>query len=66
MLKAPFGRIKPLLDFEEIRAPALTIGSRAHRLRVALDGELHKMVPPLRYRSRRGALRVLAPRLRGV
>ncbi|HEX2115140.1 MAG TPA: diacylglycerol kinase family protein [Alphaproteobacteria bacterium] len=63
LLKAAFGRMRPLLDFDEIRAEALTIDSRAHRLRVALDGELRKMVPPLRYRSRPGALRVLAPRL---
>jgi diacylglycerol kinase family enzyme len=53
-----------LRDFEEIHAEALTMGSRAHHLRVALDGELHKMAPPLRYRIRRGALRVLVPRLR--
>ena len=64
MLKAAFGRIKPMQDFEEVRASALTISARAHRLRVALDGELHKLVPPLRYRSRRGALRVLVPRVR--
>ena len=39
-------------------------GSGARRLRVALDGELAMMEPPLRYAIRRGALRVLVPRLR--
>jgi diacylglycerol kinase family enzyme len=66
MLKAMLGRLTPLQDFEEIRGEALTIESRARRLRVALDGELHKIAPPLRYRSRRGALRVLVPRLKAA
>jgi diacylglycerol kinase family enzyme len=42
----------------------VVIASRAGRLRVALDGELVKMKPPLRYAIRRGALRVLVPPLR--
>lgn len=62
MLKAMLGRMGPLRDFDTMTAEALTIESRAHRLRVALDGETAKMAPPLRYRIRRGALRVMVPR----
>jgi diacylglycerol kinase family enzyme len=62
MLKALAGRMMAPRDFEEISAESLAIDSRARRLRVALDGEIEKMAPPLRYRIRRGALRVLAPR----
>jgi diacylglycerol kinase family enzyme len=62
MLKAVFGSMGPLHDLETVTAAALTIDSRAHRLRVALDGEIAKMAPPLRYRIRRGALRVIVPR----
>jgi diacylglycerol kinase family enzyme len=40
---------------------ALEIQSRASRLRVALDGEVTILEPPLRYRTRPRALRVFAP-----
>lgn len=39
----------------------LVIGSRRDRLTVALDGEVDAIETPLRYRSRPGALTVLAP-----
>ena len=61
MVKAVFGRLKPAQDFELIRTAAIEIKSRSSRLRVAADGELEKMKPPLRYRIRPHALRVLAP-----
>ena len=48
-------------DFLSIEAPSLTIETRRRRLRVALDGEVTRMRPPLHYRIRPGALRVLAP-----
>jgi diacylglycerol kinase family enzyme len=64
MLKAMIGRMGPLRDLEAMTAETLTIDSRARRLRVALDGEIAKMAPPLRYRIRRGALRVIVPRTR--
>lgn len=59
--KAVLGRMARARDFEEFSAAALTIDSRARRLRVALDGELVKMEPPLRIAIRPGALRVLVP-----
>jgi diacylglycerol kinase family enzyme len=64
MLKAMLGRMTPRADFEELRAETVEIGSRARRLRVALDGELVQMQPPLRYAIRRAALRVLVPCVR--
>jgi diacylglycerol kinase family enzyme len=62
MLKAVVGHMGPLRDLDAITADSLTIDSRARRLRVALDGEIAKIAPPLRYRIRRGALRVIVPR----
>jgi diacylglycerol kinase family enzyme len=61
MAKAVLGRLKPAQDFELIRSAEIEIHSRARRLRVAVDGELEKMRPPLRYRIRPHALRVLVP-----
>lgn len=63
MLRAVLGRMLRRRDFEEIRASELVLDSRARRLRVAVDGELVKMAPPLRCAIRRGALRVLVPRV---
>lgn len=63
MVKAVFGRLKPAQDFEMIRTADIEINSRSSRLRVAADGELEKMKPPLRYRIRPHALRVLVPAL---
>jgi diacylglycerol kinase family enzyme len=39
----------------------LQVRSKTSRLPVALDGEVEVMRPPLRYRSRLGALRVIVP-----
>ena len=62
LLKAMFGRAKQSGDFEIVPATELWIGlSRTHRLRVAADGEVRKMVTPLHYRVRAGALRVVVP-----
>jgi diacylglycerol kinase family enzyme len=64
MLKAMTGHVTTLSDLDAVNAESLTIGSRARRLRVALDGEIEKMAPPLRFRIRPGALRVMVPRAR--
>ncbi len=47
------------LDVSELTD--LRVDSHASRIRVALDGETGWMEPPLRYRSRPDALKVLAP-----
>src|SRR5437763_1072844 len=59
-LRAPFGRLNQARDFDTLTAAELSIETRRKRLRVALDGEVTRLVPPLHFRSRPGALRVLA------
>lgn len=41
--------------------PEVVVDARKRALRVALDGEVVEMRPPLRYRVRPGGLRILAP-----
>jgi diacylglycerol kinase family enzyme len=60
-LRTVFGRVDQARDFEALQADAVEIRMRASRVPVALDGEVATMRPPLRYRIRAGALRVLAP-----
>jgi diacylglycerol kinase family enzyme len=61
LLRAALGRLDQDSDFETRRLRELTIHSRRHRLSVSLDGEVAVLHPPLRYRSRPRALRVLVP-----
>jgi diacylglycerol kinase family enzyme len=48
-------------DFDVLQAGGFEIDTHRARLRVATDGEVTVMAPPLRYRSRPGALEVLVP-----
>jgi diacylglycerol kinase family enzyme len=61
ILRAAFGRLEQSRDFERHCLAELTIDSRRRRLRVSFDGEIARLRPPIHYRSRPGALRVLAP-----
>ncbi|MDQ6707026.1 MAG: hypothetical protein M3Z85_13755, partial [Acidobacteriota bacterium] len=54
-------RTKENRDFDVLRPTEFRIESRRRFLRVALDGEVHRMKTPLIYRIRPGALRVLVP-----
>jgi diacylglycerol kinase family enzyme len=56
------GRLDPTRDIERFELDELTITSHAARLRVALDGEVGSMHPPLHYRSLPGALQVIVPK----
>jgi diacylglycerol kinase family enzyme len=56
-----FGKVSQARDVERFRLSDLEVRSKTSRLPVALDGEVHIMRPPLHYRSRRGALRVMVP-----
>ena len=47
---------------QEHRATRVTISRRRRRMRVMNDGEVFRLDPPLEYRIRPGALRVMAPR----
>lgn len=60
-LRALFGGLRQEKDFLGLCTKEVWIGTRHKRVRVALDGELLVMEPPLHYRVRARALRVLAP-----
>jgi diacylglycerol kinase family enzyme len=60
-VRAVLGRLEPGCDFTLARLEGVEIRARRHRLRVALDGESMMLRPPLRYRIRPRALRVVVP-----
>ena len=61
VLHAILGRLKQLRDFESMAVPHLRIETRKKSLRVALDGEVVRMTPPLDYQIWPKALKVIAP-----
>ena len=61
-LRALFGGLRQEKDFLALCAPEIWIETKHKRLRVALDGEVITMAPPLHYRVRPRALRVLVPK----
>jgi diacylglycerol kinase family enzyme len=60
-LRALSHRLEQARDFDSIRATRLTVETKDRFLQVATDGEVAPMRTPLRYRIRRGALRVIVP-----
>lgn len=58
-MRALFGRLDPDRDFILARLKAVDISAHRRRLRVALDGESLMLRPPLHYRIRPHALRVI-------
>ena len=56
-----FGHMEQARDLDTFRLREAEIGARTSRLPVALDGEVRILHTPLEYRSRPGALRILAP-----
>lgn len=56
-----FGHVSRERDLESFRLHDFEVRAKVSRLPVALDGEVEVMHPPLHYRSRPGALRVIAP-----
>jgi diacylglycerol kinase family enzyme len=58
-LRAIFGRVDQERDFEVSLAEEFVIESRKRRLRVATDGEITMMTPPLRFRVRPASLVVV-------
>ena len=63
-LRALFGGLRQEKDFLALCSNEIWIETKHKRLRVALDGEITIMHPPLRYRVRPRALRVIVPRAR--
>jgi diacylglycerol kinase family enzyme len=55
------GKLAKRSDFDVLHVPDLEIATRRKHLRVATDGEVTVMQPPLRYRVRPGALTVMVP-----
>lgn len=60
-LRALLGGLHQEKDFVALCTREIWIETRHHHLRVAVDGEVTRMMPPLHYRVRPGALSVLAP-----
>ena len=60
-IAALIGSLRQERDFMTFATTDMWIRTRRRRLRVALDGEVTIMAPPLHYRVRPGALRVLTP-----
>ena len=56
-----FGHPDPERDLDTFKLHEADIDAKASRLPVALDGDVQILHPPLHYRSRPGALRVIAP-----
>ena len=61
-LRALLGRLREDKDFLALRSNEVKIETRHKRLRVAFDGEIEVMKPPLQYRVRTRALRVIVPK----
>jgi len=59
-LRALFGGLRQEKDFIALCTKEVWIGTKHRHVRVALDGEVLMMEPPLHYRVRPRALRVLA------
>ncbi|WP_437288090.1 diacylglycerol/lipid kinase family protein [Sorangium sp. So ce406] len=55
------GRIQKANDFSIMRTTELRVEAPCRTLHVAADGEILRMTPPLVYRTRPSALRVLVP-----
>lgn len=61
-LRALLGRLRDDKDFLALSSRELKIETPHKRLRVAFDGEIEVMKPPLEYRVRTRALRVIVPK----
>jgi diacylglycerol kinase family enzyme len=61
LAKAFLGLVKPRKDFESMCVQEFQLDLRQRHVRVGIDGEIVSMETPLRYRLRRGVLRVMVP-----
>jgi diacylglycerol kinase family enzyme len=55
------GKLKEARDFDMLTAKSVTAETPVKRLQVAVDGEIREMEPPLQYRIREAALRIIVP-----
>jgi diacylglycerol kinase family enzyme len=61
VILALLGRLEQTRDFQQRCVSEAWLDSRWWRLRVALDGEVLSLAPPLHFRARPAALRVMVP-----
>lgn len=61
-LRALVGRLDDSRDFQGLGLKEMVVEDRRRLLRVAFDGEVCHLAPPVRYRIRPRALRVIVPR----
>src|SRR6478735_766237 len=61
-IRALTGRLRQARDFDAITATDIVVQSKRKRIRVATDGEVTVMTPPLHYRVRPASLIVMRPR----
>jgi len=61
-LRALTGKLRQARDFDAVLATEIVVRSKKKRLRVAADGEVTVMTPPLHYRVRPASLIVMRPR----
>jgi len=62
-VRALTGRLLQARDFDAVLATDIVVQSKKKRLRVATDGEVTVMTPPLHYRVRPASLIVMRPRI---
>ena len=62
-LRTVIGGLRNDKDFLELHSDEVKIATRHKRLRVAFDGEIEVMKPPLEYKVRSRALRVIVPKM---
>jgi len=60
-IRAVTGRLRQARDFDAVLATEIVVQSKKKRLRVATDGEVTVMTPPLSYRIRPVSLVVMRP-----
>jgi diacylglycerol kinase family enzyme len=60
-LRALFGRLDQAKDFDQLSIDQLWIDTDRRSVRVALDGEVIWLTPPLHYQIEPNALKVFAP-----
>jgi diacylglycerol kinase family enzyme len=61
-VRALLRRLHQAEDFVRLTTTEVLIETKRNRLRVSIDGEVTLIRPPLRYRTRPGALRVMVPK----
>jgi diacylglycerol kinase family enzyme len=55
------GKLREARDFDLLTAETVIVETPQHTVRVSLDGEVCEMQPPLHYRIRKAALRLIVP-----